>query len=80
MMNDCFSCQYATADYEEYYGGGRRWFVDGCQNGNDIWSEEKCKDYRSINAFSDNCRNCPNNPANGGSGICHCVLGTSTIY
>lgn len=26
------------------------------------------------------CQNCPNNPKNGGSGICHCVLGTKTIY
>ena len=26
------------------------------------------------------CQNCLNNPKNGGSGICHCVLGTKTIY
>ena len=26
------------------------------------------------------CRNCPNHPMNGGSGICHCILGTQTIY
>ncbi len=26
------------------------------------------------------CMACPNHPNNGGSGICHCVLGTPTIY
>ena len=29
--------------------------------------------------FSDACKRCANNPANGGSGICHCILGTSPI-
>ena len=26
------------------------------------------------------CVHCPNNPQNGGSGICHCILGQQTIY
>ena len=26
------------------------------------------------------CAQCKNNPNNGGSGICHCTLGTQTIY
>ena len=26
--------------------------------------------------ISDYCLNCPNNPKNGGDGICHCVLGS----
>ena len=25
------------------------------------------------------CVNCPNHPSNGGSGICHCILGTPPI-
>lgn len=25
------------------------------------------------------CDNCNNNPKNGGSGICHCILGTQQI-
>lgn len=25
------------------------------------------------------CKRCPNHPSNGGSGICHCTLGTMTI-
>ena len=26
------------------------------------------------------CQNCSNHPSNGGSGICHCILGTQNIY
>lgn len=26
------------------------------------------------------CAYCSNNPNNGGSGICHCILGTPKIY
>lgn len=26
------------------------------------------------------CDNCPNNIKNGGSGICHCILGQQTFY
>lgn len=25
------------------------------------------------------CRNCGNHPTNGGSGICHCILGTTQV-
>ena len=25
------------------------------------------------------CLNCPNHPSNGGSGICHCILGSPKI-
>ncbi len=26
------------------------------------------------------CVHCPNNPQNGGSGVCNCILGQQTIY
>jgi hypothetical protein len=26
------------------------------------------------------CQNCSNHPENGGSGICHCTLGITTVY
>lgn len=32
-----------------------------------------------INATPLNCQQCPNHPSNGGSGICHCILGTPKI-
>lgn len=32
------------------------------------------------NSFmSDACKNCPNHPSNGGTGICHCILGSPVI-
>lgn len=30
-MIKCEDCKYATWDYEEYYGGKRQYFVDGCK-------------------------------------------------
>ena len=32
------------------------------------------------NTFPSPCKNCRNNPANGGSGICHCILGIQSVY
>ena len=28
----------------------------------------------------DACKSCLNHPSNGGTGMCHCVLGTQTVY
>ena len=33
-----------------------------------------------INSVPLPCRGCSNHPYNGGSGICHCILGIQTIY
>ena len=30
--------------------------------------------------YSNPCQCCSNNPKNGGSGICHCILGNPIIY
>lgn len=30
--------------------------------------------------MSDACKNCPNHPSNGGTGICNCILGTQIVY
>ena len=30
-MNDCFDCEYAVFDYEEYYGGYREKIVVDCK-------------------------------------------------
>lgn len=29
--------------------------------------------------YNESCRHCSNNPINGGSGICHCILGQPKI-
>jgi hypothetical protein len=40
----CNTCGYALWDYEEYYGGAKRWFYDGC--GKDLEPEEgECEGY-----------------------------------
>ena len=31
------------------------------------------------NTPTDPCRNCANHPSNGGSGICHCILGSMKL-
>lgn len=33
--------------------------------------------YEQVN---DACKYCPNNPNNGGSGVCTCILGSPVIY
>lgn len=32
----------------------------------------------SLANIPETCRYCPNHPSNGGSGICHCILGQKT--
>lgn len=36
-------------------------------------------DYSSVTFGSEACKGCPNNPANGGSGICNCLLGLPQV-
>lgn len=33
----------------------------------------------NLKKIPDACKNCSNHPSNGGSGICHCILGLSKI-
>ena len=40
------------------------------------WSNGFADDRSGISPY---CRNCSNHPINGGSGICHCILGNQTI-
>ena len=35
---NCEDCAHATWDYEEYYNGGREYFVDGCKK--DYYKDE----------------------------------------
>lgn len=36
--------------------------------------------YACTEQLMDACKFCQNNPNNGGTGFCHCVLGSSVIY
>lgn len=44
--------------------------------------KETYKDFYfdKLNTAADPCQYCSNSPKNGGSGICHCILGTRTFY
>ena len=46
------------------------------------WDSTNIKTSSTINtAFCKNpCENCPNNPKNGGDGICFCTLGQNIVY
>ena len=47
----------------------------------EIISKEEDRDYRISNPIkSDTCKNCPNHPSNGGTGVCHCILGSRPVY
>lgn len=35
---------------------------------------------KDISQVAEVCKHCSNNPANGGSGICHCTLGQRAVY
>lgn len=40
------------------------------------------QDYLTISGDSDippSCKNCSNHPSNGGSGVCHCILGLPQV-
>lgn len=41
-MEQCTSCRHAEWDFEEYYGGGRQWFVCGCKKDE---APEECEAY-----------------------------------
>lgn len=40
----------------------------------EVNNKNKWKDF-----IPESCKNCPQHPSNGGSGICHCILGTQPI-
>ena len=44
---------------------------------------EKAYSYFKDNSFSlfnsNPCQHCSNNPANGGSGVCYCILGSQQV-
>lgn len=41
----CSTCVFAQWDYEEYYGGAKRWYFDGCSIGLEKNGED-CEGYK----------------------------------
>ena len=52
------------------------------ENLKNIEKFDECGDLKFVFEPFENspCKNCSNNPKNGGSGICHCILGNPTIH
>ena len=45
------------------------------------WASTNLETSSTITAFGTKaCENCPNNPKNGGDGICFCILGQNIVY
>ena len=55
------------------------------KDGTVIITDDNFQDYRTtyntnFPYYNNICMSCPNNPRNGGSGICNCILGTQIVY
>jgi hypothetical protein len=59
------------------------------KDGTIVITDDNTQDYRTTyntnfpyypHFYNNTCINCPNNPKNGGSGVCQCILGTQVIY
>jgi hypothetical protein len=59
------------------------------KDGTIVITDDNPQDYRTTyytnfpyyqHFYSNICINCPNNPKNGGSGNCNCILGTQVVY
>ena len=44
MDTDCTKCKHAEWDCEEYFGGGKQYFVCGCNRDADLDADE-CEEY-----------------------------------
>ena len=69
IRKECWSCGWASQGEKEEvvripFGGNRSW-----------------PDTTALNYTTDGspCDHCSNNPKNGGSGICHCILGQPQV-
>lgn len=70
VRKECWSCGWASQGEKEEvvripFGGNR-----------------SCPDTATLNNYTTDgspCDRCSNNPKNGGSGICHCILGQPQV-
>lgn len=89
----CWNCGWSwTGEPEKItrvpFGGNTNTFTDKDNtsiswNGSSTdWDSTNIKTSSTINtAFGKNaCEDCPNNPKNGGDGVCFCILGQNIVY
>lgn len=70
---DCTHTEDTCENCTRYQGNYRT----NLKEYNPWWSYQVTTTFSNI---SEPCQNCPNHPSNGGSGICHCILGTKIFY
>ena len=72
-QHTCNNCKYG----EWYQKGYDITMMDeecgGCTESHEKWESNVYQTQKV-------CEYCPNNPNNGGSGVCHCILGSPVIY
>lgn len=80
----CSCCGYIWTS--KYTLNGKEPFIcPACGVGNDITIPPKYvinpeyTDTATFNNLPSTCESCGNNPKNGGSGICHCILGMPDV-
>ena len=78
---------YPSHPSHPQYSGQQGWVCPKCGRVNAPWVMScpctvNTVTYTTTTASTipDACKGCSNHPSNGGSGICHCTLGTQTIY
>ena len=50
-MTICRGCKHAIWDYEEYFGGMKRWFVESCKKDLDEFygdEDNDCEEYAEV--------------------------------
>lgn len=75
----CFSCGWCSFDEENVHNEIIRIPWGGNRKVNEEYGNfTNLQTY--FNQHEENpCKNCPNHPDNGGSGICHCILGLPKV-
>lgn len=75
-LYSCSDCTH-TEDTCENCARYQMYFKTNFNKYNPLWTYQ---DIQTITNIPLACRNCSNHPSNGGSGICHCILGTPIFY
>ena len=78
MRYTCPKCGYDIGDFWTIFNNLDSSFI-GCPNCG--WRNTKNSNpyIEPFSSVPNACKNCSNHPSNGGSGICHCILGQPTV-
>ena len=82
----CKGCNHADIEVMSVYGDNGAYsqlrcsHQNACERAYDIGfrsreSVELVEELKSFQEYPDQCQGCPNLPANGGSGVCYCIIG-----